>query len=179
MSDPTPSIRERIERQQILDLITVTEFDAANVQRLGKDGNNPVIIDGVRPNGWAVITYGEEDVIGADDQWAIMGAETMMLPFNYDLHLPAIPEGWTYAEHANYWRAKLRLAVRLEDPDASPTPILRPNCRETATGTLLAVDTIINGTYGPTVEKDQTDPIVGMHGYTVYRHAEGDPYTLI
>lgn len=167
------SVKERIELQLQQDLAEAFGIDLANVQRLD-DTNDPVIPtsgvdEGKAPEIWITIDVEDEDeaVPDGDGDDAVMGEETVAMPFVVSVHLTNKPAGLVLAAWANRHIATTKQAVMTNNQR-----------RETATNQPLALMTLVYKTFGPIKGDRPGEKVVGVEGVIRYRHPEGDPYTV-
>lgn len=162
------SVKERIEEQVRLALVTALSLADKDVQRQD-DKNEPTADDdGAMPDVWVLLSVGDEDVLPQEDEDAALGMETMTLPLTIDVHLvKGKPAGKTLVQWCNQYVALVKQALMTD-----------PHRTETGSSAQLALDTHIAGTFGPLYDDDRRETLCGVDAEIMYRHPEADPYTV-
>lgn len=164
------SVKERIEQQLVADLKSELSLPDKDVQRHERGGNKAVADGaGELPDAWLLVTFHEEDELGPNDE-AVIGMESLILPFTVDAHVLTVPSGETTQNFANEWIAKLKQAVLQNE--------YREEGGAGSGGTELALWTRITGTFGPIPDDENRETVAGIEGELHYRHLRADPYSV-
>lgn len=165
----TKSIKQRVEDQLEADLRDRLNLAVKDVQWADLEQGNQAQADaaGNMPDAWLLLSSGEEDQLGPEDERAAIRHETQILPVTVDAHLLRLPPDFeTWRGYANAWVAALKAAVM-----ANPY-------RTDSGGTELAMDTRVVGSFPLIPVEGQRDRVCGIELEIDYRHNLADPYTV-
>lgn len=161
------SVRERVQRQILRQLADGLGLNEGSVQRADAETpNEPEIVDGVRPEGWLLVTSTDED--GRDrDEGVTQAVHTADAGFTIDAELVRRPEGVGTEQWSNRWIAAIkRVVTRLcDEPENAGDETVITQAWIAGAAVLPAADDLDKA--GASVE------IVAQ-----YRTAWQDPYTV-